>query len=181
MRAAIRGYRRLLPLTFSDNGKAAAIAHCHPDVSDQRKRRFNTIAAVGNSCAEVQTMTVTNRLLLKTELGFPASKSVGRSFLILALLFICFFLASCTGGDGLLDFDKIDAFEAMFTVGMSKQEVEEILEGMEGVSLNEYRQLGGCPVWAIYNTSPEHFGSSIFTFCYDSNMKLKYITYSIVE
>jgi hypothetical protein len=112
-------------------------------------------------------MTVTNRLLLKTELGFPAPKSVGRSFLILALLFIGFLTSCQTDGDELTYIEKIEAFEERFSVGMSKQEVEGILDGLEGVSfLNDEHDYLSCDLWVNYKTSPELYGSFIFSFCY---------------
>jgi hypothetical protein len=77
---------------------------------------------------------------------------------------------------------KMDAFEAMFPIGMPRQEVEEILAGLEGVSFyNSRDQLLDCAVRTGYITDKELYGAVAFNFCYDSDMKLKRVTPSIVQ
>jgi hypothetical protein len=138
-------------------------------------------ATDGKACAGVLTVTVTDKGIMRTAFGFSVSKSVGIWWLILALLFIGL-MASCTKGGNGLDFDKIDAFEAMFPVGMPKLEVEAILENLEDVTFRGQKlNYFDCAVWASYSTAEELYGSAEFKFCYGSDMKLKQVFYTAVE
>lgn len=90
-------------------------------------------------------------------------------FIMLALV-----LSSCTFKPA-IDFDKQGAFLTKFTSGMSKQEVDMILQEHQDVTLlsEEFQENGKLII--RYSTSGDVYGTNVFSFWYSVDMKLIYV------
>jgi hypothetical protein len=97
--------------------------------------------------------------------------------LILIAILTLFIIAACHSSSSVeYNYDKQAAFETLFAKGLSRQEVEMIIEGLEDVTYDGEMQRIGGGVSVFYRTSIELYGTFGYTFVYNDDLKLLHVT-----
>jgi hypothetical protein len=95
-------------------------------------------------------------------------------------LIITGIIASC-GGPGIsYSIEKQNAFKAKFWIGMSKSDVETILNGLEEVTFSEVQTLDNGEIMSVYWTDDELYGTNEYKFYFLSDLTLKEIVAVII-
>lgn len=81
-------------------------------------------------------------------------------------------LFACCRNTVQYDFDKQDEFVDMFSVGMSRQEVEEILEPLESVSFYREQLVDNDRIVITYFVSSQLYGSPEYKFYFTNEWTL---------
>ena len=93
---------------------------------------------------------------------------------LLKFIMLGLVLSNCTFKPA-IDFDKQGAFLTKFTSGMSKQEVDMIIQEHQDVTLlsEEFQENGELII--RYSTPGNVYGTNVFSFWFSADMKLIYV------
>lgn len=95
-------------------------------------------------------------------------------FSLLKIVMVGFILSSCSAKPD-IDFDKQQAFLTQFVSGMSKQEVDLILQEHQDITLlsEEIQENGELKI--RYSAPGDIYGTNLFTFRYSADLELIYV------
>ncbi|MCP4424833.1 MAG: hypothetical protein GY803_10100 [Chloroflexi bacterium] len=91
---------------------------------------------------------------------------------MMVFITIAYMLTGCVGSGAKYDFDKQDAFMERFSTGMSRHEVEAILQQLEQITFKSERQRENEEIVLVYATSEDIYGTFEYTFVFSDEIKL---------